>query len=79
VKYWVREYDGGRRDPTELSRTVRPPSDTAEAVSKILSEQAFSSTKYVAAQLRRNLKLVKRILIEVFGTKNSVCDRSVIN
>jgi hypothetical protein len=46
-----------------------PPSDIAEAVSKVMSEQPFSSTKDMTAQLRASRKLVKRTLIEVLGVK----------
>jgi hypothetical protein len=38
VKYWVREEDGGQKDPTDPSKTSRGPSDFAVAVSKILNE-----------------------------------------
>jgi hypothetical protein len=61
VKRWVREYDGGRRDPPGFSKADRPPFDIAEAVSQVLNEQPFSSTKYIAAQLRLSRELVKRI------------------
>jgi hypothetical protein len=67
VKYWAREYEGGRRDPTDSPRAGRPVSDLAEAISKFLNEQPFSSTRYIAAQLRTSRNLVKRTLVEVLG------------
>jgi hypothetical protein len=45
VKFWIGGHDRGRRDPAKLCRIVTPPSDIAEAVSKVLSEQPFSLTK----------------------------------
>jgi hypothetical protein len=60
LKDWVRESDSGRRDPTDLSKTGTPPSGIAEALSKVLDEQPFSSTKYIAAQLQSSSELVKR-------------------
>jgi hypothetical protein len=71
VKYWVRGYDCGRRDPADSPRAGRPRSDIAEAVSHILSKQPFSSTKYIAAQLRTSGDLVKQTLVEVLGMKKS--------
>jgi hypothetical protein len=79
VKDWVCKYDGGRRDPSELSRTVRPPSDIVEALLKVMSELPFSSTKYITAQLQTSRKSVKGTLIEVLGMKNSVCDGFLMN
>jgi hypothetical protein len=69
VKYWVREYDRGGRDLTDSPRAARPRSATAEAVSHVLSEQPFSSAKYIAAQLRTSRDLVKKTLVEVLGMK----------
>jgi hypothetical protein len=37
------------------------------SVSKVLNKQAFSSTKFIAAQLRTSRELVRRTLIEVWG------------
>jgi hypothetical protein len=62
VKYWVREDDGGRRDRTDFPKAGRLPSDIAEAVSQVLNQQPFSSTKYIATQLRASSKLVKKTL-----------------
>jgi hypothetical protein len=67
VTYWVREYDGGGRDATDSPKAGRPRSDIAEAVSHILSEQLFSSTTYLAAQLQTSRDLVKKTLVEVLG------------
>jgi hypothetical protein len=41
-------------------------------VSKVLNEQPFSSTKYIAAQLRASGELVKRTLIEALGMKKFI-------
>jgi hypothetical protein len=48
VKYWVKQSDGGRRDPTDLSQPGRPVSNVAEAVSQLLREEPFSSTRHIA-------------------------------
>jgi hypothetical protein len=69
VKHWVLEYDGGRKDPTDVSKTGRPPCDIAEAVSQVLNEQLFISTKYIASHLRMSRKLMKRTLIDSLGMK----------
>jgi hypothetical protein len=69
VKYWVRQYDGGRRDSTDLSKPERPVSDVAEAVSQLLREEPFSSTRHIAAQLRLGRTSVKRTLASVLGMK----------
>jgi hypothetical protein len=62
VKFWVKQYDGGRRDPTDLSE---PGSPVAEAVSQLLREEPFSSTRHLAAQLRLSRTSVKRTLVSV--------------
>jgi hypothetical protein len=49
VNHWFRESNCERRDLTDLSKTVRPPSDIEEAASKVVSEQSFSSPKHIAA------------------------------
>jgi hypothetical protein len=67
VKYWVKQYDGGRRDPTDLSKPVMPVSDVVEAVSQVRREQPFSSTRHIAAQLRLSRTSVKRTLVSVLG------------
>jgi hypothetical protein len=67
VKYWAHEYEGGRRDPTDSPRAERQVSDFAQAISKVLNEQPFSSARYIAAQLRTSRNLVKRTLVEVLG------------
>jgi hypothetical protein len=69
VKYWVRQYDGGRRDPIDIPKPGRPVSDIAEAVSQLLREEPFSSTRCIAAQLRLSRTSVKRTLISVLGMK----------
>jgi hypothetical protein len=69
VKYWVREYDRGRKDPADSPKAGKPRSDIADAVSHILSEQPFSSTESIAAQLRTSRELVKKTLVEVLGMK----------
>jgi hypothetical protein len=69
VKYWAGEHDGGRRDPTDLSKTGRLPSDIAEAISEVMSKQPFSSTKCFTAQIGTSRELVKRILIETLEMK----------
>jgi hypothetical protein len=66
VKYWVKRYDGGRRDPRDVSKPGRPVS---EAVSQLLREEPFSSTRHIAAQLRLSRTSVKRILVSVLGMK----------
>jgi hypothetical protein len=65
VKYWVKQYNGGRSDPTDLSKPERPVSDVAEAVSQLLREEPFSSIRYIAAQLRLSRTSVKRTLVSV--------------
>ena len=65
VKYWVMQYDGGRRDPTDIPKPGRPVSDVAEAVSQLLKEEPFSSTRRIAAQLCLSRTSVKRTLISV--------------
>jgi hypothetical protein len=69
VKYWVREYDRGRRDSAHSPRVGRPRSDIAEPVSHILSEQRFTSTRYIGTQLRTSRDLVKKTVVEVLGMK----------
>jgi hypothetical protein len=69
VKYWVKQYDAGRRDPTDLSKLGRPVSDAAEAVPQLLREGPFSSTRHIAAQLRLSRTLVKRTLVSVLGIR----------
>jgi hypothetical protein len=69
VKCWVREYDRGGQDCADSPRAGRPRSDIAEAVSHILREQPFSSTKYIAAQLGTTRDLVRKTLVEVLGMK----------
>jgi hypothetical protein len=69
VKYWVKQYDGGRRDPTDLSKPGRPVFDVAEAVSQLLREEPFSSTRHIAAQLRLSRTSVKRTLVSVLGIR----------
>jgi hypothetical protein len=69
VKYWVKQYDGGRRDRTDLSKPDRPVSDVAEAVSQLLREESFSSTRHIAAQLRLSRTSVKRTLVSVLGMR----------
>jgi hypothetical protein len=69
VKYWVKQYDGGRRDPTDLSKTGRPVSDVAEAVSQLLREEPFSLTRHIAAQLRLSRISVKWTLVSVLGMR----------
>jgi hypothetical protein len=69
VKYWVKQYDGGRRDPTDLSKPGRRVFDVAETVSQLLREQPFSSTKHIAAQLRLSRTSVKRTLVSVLGMR----------
>jgi hypothetical protein len=65
VKYWVEQSDGGRRDPTDLSKPGRPVSDVAEAVPQLLRQEPFSSTRHNAAQLRLSRTSVKRTLVSV--------------
>jgi histone-lysine N-methyltransferase SETMAR len=69
VKCWVKQYDGGRRDPTDLSQPGMPVSDVAEAVSQLRREEPFSSTRHIAAQLRLSRKSVKRTLVSVLGMR----------
>jgi dTDP-4-dehydrorhamnose reductase len=69
VKHWVKLYDGGRRDPTDLLQPGRPVSDIAEAISQLLTEEPFSSTRHIAAQLRVSRASVKRTLVTVLGMK----------
>jgi hypothetical protein len=66
VKYWIGEYNGGRRKPTD-PKTDRAPSGIAQAVFKVLNEQPFSSTKDLAAQFRTSRELLKRTLTTVSG------------
>jgi hypothetical protein len=66
-KHWVCESDGGRRGPTDLFKTRKPPSDVVDAVLQVLNEERFSSTKYVASQLRISRKVAKRTLIDSLG------------
>jgi hypothetical protein len=65
VNYWTCEYDRGGRDPTDSSRAGRTLSEIVEAGSNVLSEQPFSSTRYIAGQLRRSRDLAKRTLVGV--------------
>jgi hypothetical protein len=69
VKYWVREYDRGRRDPADSARAGRPRSDIAGAASHILGQQPFSSTKFLAAELRTRRDLVTKTLVKVLRMK----------
>jgi hypothetical protein len=69
VKYWVRQYDGGRRDSANLSKPGRPVFDVAEAVSQLLREEPFSSTRHIAAQLGLSRTSVKRTLVSVLGMR----------
>jgi hypothetical protein len=69
VKCSVREYDRGRRAAAGSPRAGAPRSDIAEIVPHILSEQPFSSTKYIAVQLQTSCDLVKKALVEVFAMK----------
>jgi hypothetical protein len=67
VNYWVRESDRGGRDPADSPRAGTARSDIAKAVSQILSQQPFSSTKYIAAQLRTSRGLMKKTVVDVLG------------
>jgi hypothetical protein len=69
VKYWVKQYDGGRRDPTDLLTPGRPVSDVAEAVSQLLREKPFSSTRHIAAQLRLSRTSVNSTFVSVLGMR----------
>jgi hypothetical protein len=69
VKSWVKQYDGGRRDPTDLSKPGRPVSDGAGAVSQLLREEPFSSSRHIAAQLRLRRTSVKQTLVSVLGIR----------
>jgi hypothetical protein len=69
VKYWVKQCDGGRRDPIDLSEPGRLVSDVAEAVSQFLREEPFSSTRHIAAQLRLSRTSVKGTLVSVLGMR----------
>jgi hypothetical protein len=69
VEYWVKQYDGGRRDPIDLSKPGRPVFDFAEAVSQLLREEPFSSTRHIAVQLRLSRTSVKRTLVSVLGMR----------
>jgi hypothetical protein len=69
VKYWVCEYNSGRRDYADLSKTGRPPSDIAEALSKVLNGRPFSGARYIAAQFQTTGELAKGTLAEVLGMK----------
>jgi hypothetical protein len=61
----VTQYDGGRRDPTDLSKPGRPVFDVAEASSQLLREEPFSSTRHIAAQRRLSRTSVKWTLVSV--------------
>ena len=69
VKRWAREYKHGRRDPSDVIKAGRPPSDIVDSVFQVLREQPFSSTKYIACQLRVSRELVKRTLTESLGMR----------
>jgi hypothetical protein len=69
AKYWVRKYERRRRARADLSRTDSAPSEIAEALSKVLSEYPFGSTKYISAQRGTSRELVKRTIIKVLGMK----------
>jgi hypothetical protein len=69
VKHCVSKYDGDRREPIDFAKPGGPPSDIVEAISKVLNEEPFSSTTYVAARLRTNRELVKRTLTNVLGMR----------
>jgi hypothetical protein len=56
VEYWVKQYDGSRRDPTDLPKPGRSVSDIAEAVSQLLREDPVKRT-LVSVLRMRNFRL----------------------
>jgi hypothetical protein len=72
VKSWIRKDENGQRDPIDVFKSGRLLSGIAEAISSFLSEEHFSPTKYIVAQLPMSDQLVKKTLVDVLGMKMSV-------
>jgi predicted HTH transcriptional regulator len=65
VKYWLREFKRQRADIQNETRPERPLTDVSEQISRLLNNDPFSSTRYLAGQLTMTKEAVKRNLQEV--------------
>jgi hypothetical protein len=64
LKCEIRKHHSGRRCPTGLSKTDRPPFDIAETISTGLNKRSFSSTEHIATQFQTSRERVKKLSLK---------------